>query len=168
MKSILSIATITFILISHFALAQPSIIPSNDTNAPNIEFENDVLDYGSIPFDANGIREFKIKNTGKAPLTISNVSGECGCTTAVIDGKQGWPQEPILPGKSAIIKVKYDTKRVGAFDKKVTVVSNAKLASMVVKIKGIVLPQEGNQNNNTAPKIAAPKETKSLTKKQGS
>jgi hypothetical protein len=44
--------------------------------------------------------------------------GQCGCTATTIDGKPGWPQEPILPGKSASIKVKYDTKRPWSFRKK--------------------------------------------------
>jgi len=115
-----------------------SVVPSIDPNAPEIKFETEVLDYGTVKFDANGVREFKVKNTGKSPLTISNVQGQCGCTATTIDGKPGWPQEPILPGKSASIKVKYDTKRPGPFEKNVTITSNAKEPSKVVKIKGVV------------------------------
>lgn len=118
--------------------AQESVVPTNDPNAPEIKFESDVVDYGTIDYDANGIREFKFRNVGKSPLTISNVQGECGCTTATIDGKPGWPQEPILPGKGGTIKVKYDTKRPGRFEKNVTVTTNGKLAAVKVKIKGEV------------------------------
>lgn len=120
--------------------AQESLVPTLDPNAPEMKFETEVLDYGTVKFDGNGVREFKVKNVGKSPLTITNVQGQCGCTTATIDGKQGWPQEPILPGKSASIKVKYDTKRPGPFEKNVTITSNAKLNSVVVKIKGVVEP----------------------------
>lgn len=118
--------------------AQESLVPSVDPNAPEMKFETEVLDYGTVKFDGNGVREFKVKNVGKSPLTITNVQGQCGCTTATIDGKPGWPQEPILPGKSASIKVKYDTKRPGPFEKNVTITSNSKLSSVVVKIKGVV------------------------------
>lgn len=118
--------------------AQESLVPTIDPNAPEMKFETEVLDYGTVKFDGNGIREFKVKNIGKSPLTITNVQGQCGCTTATIDGKPGWPQEPILPGKSATIKVKYDTKRPGPFEKNVTITSNSKLNSVVVKIKGVV------------------------------
>ena len=118
--------------------AQESLVPTLDPNAPEMKFETEVLDYGTVKFDGNGIREFKVKNIGKSPLTISNVQGQCGCTTATIDGKQGWPQEPILPGKTASIKVKYDTKRPGPFEKNVTITSNSKLNSVLVKIKGVV------------------------------
>jgi hypothetical protein len=120
--------------------AQESVVPNSDPNAPEIKFDNEVLDYGTVDYDANGVREFKFKNVGKSPLTITSVQGECGCTSTTIDGKPGWPQEPILPGKSGIIKVKYDTKRAGRFEKNVTVTSNGKMATMKVKIKGEVKP----------------------------
>lgn len=137
-------AIIAAIGLSAFSVikAQESVVPSADPNAPDIKFESEVIDYGVIPYDADGVREFKFKNTGKSPLTITNVQGECGCTATTIDGKPGWPQEPILPGKTGNIKVKYDTKRIGRFEKNVTVTSNAKYPVVKLKIKGEVKPKE--------------------------
>jgi len=120
-----------------------SVVPNVDPNAPILKFETDVLDYGTVKFGEHGIREFKIKNVGKSDLKITNVQGQCGCTTTSIDGKPGWPQEPISPGKSAVIRVKYDTKRDGPFEKGVTVTSNAKEPEMYVRIKGFVERPEG-------------------------
>lgn len=137
MKKILAAVALFFGLVAS-AQEGGSVVPSIDPNAPEIKFETEVLDYGTVKYDANGVREFKVKNVGKSPLTISNVQGQCGCTATTIDGKPGWPQEPILPGKSASIKVKYDTKRPGPFEKNVTITSNAKEPSKVVKIKGVV------------------------------
>lgn len=137
MKKIFAAVALFFGLVAN-AQEGGSVVPSIDPNAPEIKFETEVLDYGTVKFDANGVREFKVKNVGKSPLTISNVQGQCGCTATTIDGKPGWPQEPILPGKSASIKVKYDTKRPGPFEKNVTITSNAKEPSKVVKIKGVV------------------------------
>jgi hypothetical protein len=51
-----------------------------------------------------------------------------------------WPKEPIKPGASAEIKVKYATDRVGPFEKTITVSSNAKTASKILRIKGNVKP----------------------------
>lgn len=127
---------VLFAFVGLLVSAQTSVVPNADPNAPEMKFETEILDYGSIDYDANGIREFKFTNVGKSPLTISSVTGECGCTATTIDGKPGWPQEPILPGKSGVIKVKYDTKREGRFDKNVTISSNAKLATIKVRIKG--------------------------------
>jgi hypothetical protein len=98
-----------------------------------IAFEKDVHDYGNIKQNANGNCEFKFKNTGKEPLIISMARGSCGCTVP------DWPKEPIKPGESAVIKVNYDTKRVGPINKTVTITSNAKNESTkVLTIKGNV------------------------------
>ncbi len=84
-----------------------------------ITFEKTVHDYGTIVQDANGNCEFVFKNTGNEPLIISGAKGSCGCTVPE------WSKEPIAPGQSGSIKVKYDTKRIGKFSKTVTVTSNA-------------------------------------------
>jgi hypothetical protein len=137
MKKIVSLLLVMLgLVVGVRAQDAPSVVPNMDPNAADIKFENEVIDYGMVEYDANGIREFKFTNTGRTPLTITSVTGECGCTATTIDGKPGWPIEPILPGKSGVIKVKYDTKREGRFEKNVTVTSNAKFASKKVRIKG--------------------------------
>jgi hypothetical protein len=135
MKKIFLFVILCFCFSVRF-FAQESLIPSIDPNAPDLKFETELLDYGTIDYDANGLREFKFTNIGKSPLTITSVTGECGCTATTIDGKPGWPQEPILPGKGGVIKVKYDTKREGRFEKNVTVTSNSKFSSKKIRIKG--------------------------------
>jgi hypothetical protein len=140
LKKIFSLLAVMLGL-SFAVTAQESVIPNMDPNAADIKFETEVLDYGTIDYDANGLREFKFTNTGKSPLMITSVTGECGCTSTTIDGKPGWPTEPILPGKSGVIKVKYDTKREGRFEKNVTVTSNAKYATKKIRIKGEIKPK---------------------------
>ena len=94
--------------------------------------------YGTVNKGDNGVREFVFKNTGNAPLIISNVKSTCGCT---IPKK---PEKPILPGESEKIQVKYDTKRVGFIRKSITVTSNAASSpTTILKIKGQVV--ENNQ-----------------------
>ena len=127
--------------------AQESIIPNPDPNAADLKFESEVIDFGVLEYDANGIREFKFTNAGKSPLTITAVTAECGCTTTTIDGKQGWPAEPVLPGKSGVIKIKYDTKRVGRFEKNITITSNGKFASKKVRITGTIKAKPGAEGN---------------------
>ena len=101
---------------------------------PEISFEKTVIDYGTVNKGDNGIREFVFKNSGNAPLIISNVKSTCGCT---IPKK---PEKPILPGESEKIQVKYDTKRVGFIRKSITVTSNAASSpTTILKIKGQVV-----------------------------
>ncbi|MEK6616181.1 MAG: DUF1573 domain-containing protein [Bacteroidota bacterium] len=115
-------------------VATPTVaaVPDNP-NAPEAVYEKDVVDYGTIEHDADGNREFKFKNTGKEPLIIYSATGSCGCTVPT------WPKEPIKPEETGSIKIHYDTKRVGSFEKTVTVSTNGKTPSKTLKIKGTVL-----------------------------
>lgn len=97
------------------------------------KFESSVIDYGNIPHNADGVRAFKFKNVGTAPIVISNVKGSCGCTVPTK------PDHAIMPGDTAEIGVKYATNRIGTFSKTVTVTSNASEPTVVLKIKGTVL-----------------------------
>ncbi|MBL4669334.1 MAG: DUF1573 domain-containing protein [Flavobacteriales bacterium] len=135
---------LTFGLLAVIAVgvnAQTSATPATaikvqNPNAPTITFVSEVVDYGTIEQGADGVREFKFTNNGKEPLIISNARGSCGCTVPT------WPKEPIKPGESSVIKVKYDTKRLGAINKSVTITSNAVTATKVIRIKGkIIAPQ---------------------------
>lgn len=133
----------------------PSTTAVDNPNAPDIKFETEVIDYGTIEHNADGNREFKFKNTGKEPLIITNCQGSCGCTVPT------WPKEPIKPGASSSIKVKYATDRVGAFEKTVTVNSNAKTPVKVIKIKGVVKPDPAAATGTTP--NAAPTNTPTAT-----
>ena len=98
-----------------------------------IEIDKDFHDYGTIEQGANGTCVFTVTNTGTAPLIISLCKGSCGCTVP------SCPKEPIAPGASAEIKVKYDTNRVGPINKSVTITSNAdNEPQKIIRIKGNV------------------------------
>lgn len=102
-----------------------------------IQFKAETVDYGLIEKGSDGVRVFEFTNTGEVPLIISKVSSSCGCT---IPKK---PEEPILPGKTGEIQVKYDTNRVGPIRKAITVISNADTPTKVLKIKGEVKAIDG-------------------------
>jgi hypothetical protein len=104
-----------------------------------IEFKDTTIDYGTIEKGANGIRTFEFTNTGEAPLIISQVKSSCGCT---IPKK---PKDPIMPGKTGEIEVKYDTNRVNPIRKTITVLSNADTPTVALKIKGLVI--DSGKNN---------------------
>jgi hypothetical protein len=97
-----------------------------------IVFTAFTYDYGTIGIGSPGKCEFKFTNTMKKPLVIHNVKPSCGCTKAY------WPKEPIQPGKSGVIKLDYNTKIPGTFNKTITVSSNAKNSTVIIHIKGNV------------------------------
>lgn len=93
--------------------------------AQELTFEKTTHDFQKITYAGDGTYEFVFKNTGDKPLIITKSKGSCGCTVPV------WPKEPIMPGESNHIKVKYDTKRPGSFTKTVTVTSNSVTGKLV-------------------------------------
>ena len=109
-----------------------------------IEFLNkdNTIDYGTVTKETDsGIRTFIFKNTGDAPLIITNVQSTCGCTVPTK------PTEPILPGKTGKIDVKYNMNP-GPIRKTITVESNAvnvEGGKIGLKIKGeVIVKQEVN------------------------
>ena len=115
------------------AVALISLIGYTSSAQAKISFKNETVDYGKIEKGSDGVRVFEFTNTGDAELVITNVKSSCGCTVP----KK--PEEPIAPGASGSIEVKYDTNRVGPIRKTVTVYSNADEPIKALKIKGEVL-----------------------------
>jgi hypothetical protein len=111
-------------------------------NGPIATFEKTEIDYGKAAQGSEPLRVFTFKNTGTEPLIISNAQGSCGCTVPT------YPKEPIMPGQSSKIEVRYDTQRVGGFTKSVTLTTNEASSTRVLTIKGEILaaPTEGAKN----------------------
>lgn len=99
------------------------------------QFENETINYGIIAKNSDGVRSFSFTNVGDEPIIITKVKGSCGCTVATK------PSDPILPGETAEIGVKYATNRLGGFSKTITISSNASENSKVVRIKGNVVEE---------------------------
>ena len=138
-------------VISTSKVVTPAVVASTKADVKSTEgagmvFDQETIDYGTIMKNAEGKREFVFTNNGTKPLIITTAQGSCGCTVPTT------PKDPIAPGEKGVIGVKYDTSRVGAFTKTVTVSSNAEgMPSKVVTIKGTVM------DDASAP-AAAPKQ----------
>jgi hypothetical protein len=132
MKNVI-LLIVLFITSSLFA--QDSSLNEVEFNAPKGEltFKHEIVDYGIIQQNSDGNRLFTFTNTGNAPIIITKVKASCGCTVATK------PEKPIMPMETATIGVKYDTKRLGKFQKTITVTSNAKEPIKQIKIKGEIV-----------------------------
>jgi hypothetical protein len=102
---------------------------------PIMKFDSDEVNYGEITQNADPLKVWTFTNVGDEPLIIKNAKGSCGCTVP------SWPKEPIMPGESAAIEIRYDTKRLGSINKVVTLTTNEKSEeNRRIKVKGKVNP----------------------------
>lgn len=107
------------LLFSFFVLAFVIQVNAQDS-APVITFKENSKDFGDIVQGQKVEHTFVLTNTGKQPLIISNVAATCGCTVP------SWPKEPVAPGKTAEIKVSFNsTGKLGKQNSVVRIYSNA-------------------------------------------
>jgi len=111
---------------------------------PAITFEEVKYDFGSVVAGGTVDHTFKFKNTGTAPLIISNIGVSCGCTTPE------WTKAPVLPGKIGTIAAHFNsTGKMGMQNKVLTIESNAAAGSTTVSLVGEV--KEASATANAAP-----------------
>ena len=127
MKNIVTL--IAIVLFSSFSFSQ---------NGPKIVFKvkDNTIDYGTVSKKKdNGVRSFEFTNTGDAPLIITSVLSTVGFTISAR------PTEPIMPGKTDRIEIKYNMTP-GPIRKTITVETNAvnyEGGRVALKIKGEVI-----------------------------
>jgi hypothetical protein len=105
----------------------------NEGSAAAIAFDSTEHNFGTLPYAGDGTYNFIFRNTGSAPLLLTNVRSSCGCTIP------SWPKEPIAAGTTDTIRVSYNTHISGRFSKSISVFSNATATPVILKIKGTVL-----------------------------
>ncbi|TVZ55456.1 uncharacterized protein DUF1573 [Lutibacter sp. Hel_I_33_5] len=111
--------------------------------APTISFDKSVYDFGTVKEGDIVETAFKVTNTGKTDLVITNAQGSCGCTVPV------WPKKPIKPGQSADVQVKFNTSgKPNKQAKTVTLYTNTAVGREVLKLTGMVTPSGKKLNVN--------------------
>lgn len=101
-----------------------------------IHFAETTYNFGNIPEKGGRVtHEFRFTNKGDANLVIIDAKADCGCT------EPEYPEKPIAPGKTGVIKVTYDPLyRPGAFNKAITIRTNGNPKKVTLKISGTVNP----------------------------
>lgn len=102
----------------------------NSKERTQIMFDTSVVDLEAFDWKQEQVAEFAITNTGKSPLVIQDVITSCGCTTVE------YPNEPVLPSKNIVLKVKYKAEHPEHFNKTITVYCNAENAPLKLRITG--------------------------------
>jgi len=106
-----------------------------EKDMPVMSFDKREYDFGTM--HENDVVEtvFNFKNTGKTDLVITNAYASCGCTIPV------WPKEPIKPGGTGIIKVKFNSRgKTNKQHKTVTLETNTRDGKELLSIRAQVIP----------------------------
>jgi uncharacterized cupredoxin-like copper-binding protein len=105
---------------------------------PVMSFEKTVHDFGMITQGTPQEYTFKFTNTGDAPLVITSATSSCGCTVP------SPPKDPIAPGDSGELLVKFNGAGANLVTKDITVTANTAKGREVIKIKAFVNPKDGS------------------------
>lgn len=127
MKKNILFATAFVLTIGAFAQPKPDEV---------IKMNTEKHDFGKIKAGEPVIYSFEIKNISDKPVVVENSWGSCGCTTPekVVD--------PIMPGKTALLKVHYNAAAVSPFTKDVYIKLAGITDNKTVQITGEVLSAE--------------------------
>jgi hypothetical protein len=104
--------------------------------AASISFDSNEYDFGTV--DEGDVVEttFKVTNSGKTDLVITDAKVTCGCTVPV------WPKKPIKPGQTEDVKVKFNTSgKQNRQQKNITLITNTESGREILTLKGMVTPK---------------------------
>jgi hypothetical protein len=158
MKKVIALLTV-FLLFSNVLLAQSTSTPTGTAQTPettgtsakpigDFKFKEETWNFGKTPLDKAVTHKFIFTNVGNAPIVIDSCKAFCYCTTFE------YSKEPVLPGKSGVIKVAYNADHTGEYSKSVAIFSNAKQSNTWVFVKGNIVEPPAGQ---TTPGAAKPK-----------
>ena len=100
-------------------------------------FDSYEHDFGTMDEGDAVTHVFSFTNTGSEPLILDKCKGSCGCTVPQC------PKEPIAPGASGEIEVKFNSKgKKNNQTKTVTINANTDPGQTILKIKAFVNPAE--------------------------
>ena len=108
---------------------------------PQMKFDRESVDFGTILLDNPVTAEFKVTNTGDSYLVLTDVKASCACTAIE------WPEKGISPGESASIKAVFDAKALGTFYKEVEIHSNTSTEPKYLQMSGRVVANADEVTN---------------------
>lgn len=114
-----------FVMMAMCAYAQSS--------RPVMVFDRLTHNFGDVPRKGGDlVKEFRFVNKGDAPLVIKKITKSCSCMSVV------YSRKPVMPGESAVIKIKYEPHKVepGIFHKAIQIYSNESTEVRLITIQG--------------------------------
>lgn len=98
-----------------------------------VQFEKMVHDFGKIKQGRPVPYNFQFKNIDSKPVIIINAMTTSGCIVA------SKPEQPIEPGKTAVINVQYDAAAMGKFNKSIYITIAGIEKMIILQVTGEVV-----------------------------
>ena len=101
--------------------------------AQKMEAVSKIVDCGQSVYKSPATAEFEIKNKGNHATRIVDVRMSCGCTDVE------FPREEIPAGSKFTVRVTYDAKTMGRYDKLVALYTEGNEKPVVLRMRGQVV-----------------------------
>lgn len=106
---------------------------SAELRAQDMVAANDVVDCGQVEYNVPVTAEFELTNNGNRSMRISEVQTSCGCMVA------DFPQKDIQTGEKFMVRMTFDSKQMGHFDKYADVCVEGSDEPLMLRMKGVVV-----------------------------
>lgn len=124
------------VIVFLFMILGAGIASSQEKEGPQLSWEMEKYDYGTVYLDELPETKLDIKftNDGTEPLILSQVRACCGTRV------HKWPRQPILPGEDGVITIEFrlapNPQRIS---RTVTVTSNTDPNTSIFRVVGEVV-----------------------------
>ena len=108
-------------------------LAASTASAQRLSVTSTTIDVGRTGYEIPVTATFELRNRGLRRLVIEDVKPDCNCT------KVEYPKGEIGVGDKFTIRVTYDARQLGHFNKQVAVVSNGSKKPVYLTMTGVVL-----------------------------
>jgi hypothetical protein len=131
-----------FCILTLFLAYPPEVLSVNDDEEalkrayPWAVIQTDTVDLGVLRQGSTARNYITVRNEGRYDLLIAGVRSSCGLMIP------NWPTNPIKKNNEAVIHFRYNASRLGPFERKITIHTNAYQKTLIVTVTGKVVPAE--------------------------
>lgn len=114
----------------------------NPAGAQNLSVDKEIIDIGRTGYEVPVTATFELHNKGQRKLIIEDVLPDCNCT------KVEFPKDEIEAGDKFTVKMTYDSRMLGHFNKQAAIISNATKDPIYITMEGVVLADMKDYSGN--------------------
>lgn len=110
-------------------------------SAQRLQVTRPTVNCGPVAYNKPITATFEMRNKGNRKLKITDVRTSCGCIGVE------YPKQEVAAGDKFVMKLTYDARQLGHFDKSARIVSNGTKEPLYVNMTGVVM---ADLKDNTA------------------